>query len=293
MIIVASALLLLAAAQQTPQAATASLLAADSAFSAASARTDLVTGLSAMFADNVIMPIPRTGFADGKAAVIAVLQGNPDNARSRATWTPVRAGISADGQQGFTFGYMTVVRPDSTLVPMKYMTYWVRSADGWRAAVYKRGPRPAGEADLTRMPPAMPSRLVRPVTDSTAIARARQGLADAERHFSDESQQIGLGRAFVRNGSDDAVNMGGGASAGFVVGSEAIGRLVGSNGDSTTSSVFWSADHGAIVASSGDLGVTIGLVRLKDRQPGQPEGFPFFTVWRRASPSSPWRYIAE
>ena len=26
---------------------------------------------------------------------------------------------------------------------------------------------------------------------------------------------------------------------------------------------------------------------------GEPEGFPFFTVWKREGPDQPWRYIAE
>ena len=46
----------------------------------------------------------------------------------------------------------------------------------------------------------------------------------------------------------------------------------------------------ALVASSGDLGVTVGYIRTKD---GSRPPVPFFTVWRRDSPASPWRYIAE
>jgi hypothetical protein len=26
---------------------------------------------------------------------------------------------------------------------------------------------------------------------------------------------------------------------------------------------------------------------------GQASNFPFFTIWRRANPTAPWRYIAE
>jgi hypothetical protein len=58
--------------------------------------------------------------------------------------------------------------------------------------------------------------------------------------------------------------------------------------------VVWSADR-AIVATSGDLGVTLGTIRQK--APGAdgktPPGAPFFTIWRRADAKSPWRYIAE
>ena len=49
-----------------------------------------------------------------------------------------------------------------------------------------------------------------------------------------------------------------------------------------------------IVATSGDLGVTIGLIRPSQAPPeGAPPGFTFFTIWYRASPADSWRYIAE
>ena len=43
----------------------------------------------------------------------------------------------------------------------------------------------------------------------------------------------------------------------------------------------------------GDMGVTIGMIRLNaPPASGQPAGFPFFTIWRRGTPPSPgdtWR----
>jgi ketosteroid isomerase-like protein len=56
----------------TTQSAVDELLAADRAFSAASATTDLVSGLSAMFADDVVIPNPPGQFAGGKAAVVCL-----------------------------------------------------------------------------------------------------------------------------------------------------------------------------------------------------------------------------
>src|SRR5687768_11960179 len=140
----AALLLALGAAQPssptatTPAAVADELLAADRAFSSASATTDFVSGLGAMFADDVVMAIPGTSFAEGRAAAVAALQSNPANVTSKAEWEPIRAGVSADGQHGFTFGYMTIRRGDGTIVPAKYMAYWVKGADGWRVAAYKR-----------------------------------------------------------------------------------------------------------------------------------------------------------
>src|SRR5262249_4968693 len=127
-----------AAAAATPQSAVDDLLAADRPFAASSARTDLVSGLTAMFADDVVIPMPPGQFVDGKAAVAAALRTNADNLTSRTEWTPVRGGVSADGQHGFTFGYMTIHRQDGSDLPLKYLSYWVRHADRWRVAAVKR-----------------------------------------------------------------------------------------------------------------------------------------------------------
>jgi hypothetical protein len=62
----------------------------------------------------------------------------------------------------------------------------------------------------------------------------------------------------------------------------------------TGSSVSWAPDRGVIVASSGDLGVTIGTIVVNEPDStGARQSFPFFTVWRRAGPDQPWRYVAE
>jgi hypothetical protein len=56
--------------------------------------------------------------------------------------------------------------------------------------------------------------------------------------------------------------------------------------------VSWSADR-AIVASSGDLGVTFGFIRPNAGRPEGAGATPFFTIWRRADVNDRWRYIAE
>jgi len=279
----------------TPQSVVAELLAADRAFSAASESVDVVAGLGAMFSPDVVMgPVPGNQFARGRAAAVAALQANPDNAVMRASWAPIRGGISADGQHGFTFGYMTLRKPDGTANLAKYLSYWVKRPEGWRVAVYKRARRPDGPVSAEMLPPAVPAALVPVVSDRAAIERHRASLDRAERAFSDEAQIIGLGAAFARHGSADAVNLGGPASPGFVVGAEAIGRAVGADSPPPGSPLAWAPDQ-VIVASSGDLGVTIGMLRPNKPGPdGKPApSFPFFTIWRRPTTSAPWRYIAE
>ena len=65
-------------AQSTPQAAADELLAADRAFAAAAAKTDVVTALSAMFAPDVVLT-HAGGIAYGSAKAVDALKANPIN----------------------------------------------------------------------------------------------------------------------------------------------------------------------------------------------------------------------
>src|SRR4051794_19865070 len=162
LVVLAGALVI---AASSPQNAVDELIAADRAFSAASAKTDLVSGLSAMFAADIVIPNPPGTFAEGKDAVIAALRANADNATSRTEWTPVRGGISADATHGFTVGFMTVHRGDGTSLPLKYLAYWIKLPEGWRVAAYKRVRAGEGSPSLALMPPALPPQLVPPSAD--------------------------------------------------------------------------------------------------------------------------------
>jgi ketosteroid isomerase-like protein len=281
------------AGRVTPQAAVDELLDADRrASAAAAASSNAVIGLMPMFTDDVVMPVPGGRFARGKAEVETALASNADNLRSRAEWTPIRGGISADGQHGFTFGYMTMRRDDKVEIPMKYLAYWIRQPAGWRVAVYKRARRAEGAAPTALLPAALPSRMLPPGRDPSVISKYRDSLAQAEQAFSDEAQKIGLGPAFAKWGSADAMNMGPPTTATFIFGAGNIGASVQGDAPPGTSPVAWSAET-VIIASSGDLGVSIGMIRPNKPAPNQPAGFPFFTIWRRATPADPWRYVAE
>ena len=280
-------------AAPSPQSAVDELLAADRRFAADAAKTTAIPALSAMLAEDVAMPIPGPppGFARGRSQAVEALNKNPDNAQGKLEWAPVRGGISANGQHGFTVGYMTLTKPDASKVPIKYVAYWVKKPEGWRVAVYKRVISEQAPAARDMMPPALPRELIPPIADASAVARHKASLEAAERAFSDEAQKIGLGPAFAKHGSADAVNVGPRTSPTFVLSAAEIGK---SMGPGTSSPVSWAPDEGAIVASSGDLGVTFGFIRPNTPPPaGQPGAVPFITIWRRASVNDPWRYVAE
>jgi ketosteroid isomerase-like protein len=295
----AFAVLVLAASALNAQApnparAAAELLAADRAFATAAPSTDLPSALSAMFADNVVMPAPGVGFAEGRDGALAALRRDPANATSKIHWTPVRAAVSGDGTHGYTLGFIETTRADGTKIPGKYLAYWIKGAEGWRVAVYRRVPRPAGAIDSVTIAPLVNAPRP-PVATDAFINEARTSLAKAESDFSTLASDIGLGPAFERFGDAEAMHINGGPTvAGFVRGNVAIGQAVGGGSPEPGSPVVWAADHRTLVSPGGDFGVNIGWIVTKANGPnGQPNRFPFFTIWRRADLRSPWRYIAE
>jgi ketosteroid isomerase-like protein len=269
-----------------------SLLEVDRGFATAAADTHVVAALVRMFAADVVMPAPGGLLVRGRDSVAGLLSTNPANLMSRVRWTPIRGGISADGRHGFTLGFMEIIGPDAAVTPMKYLSYWVRDAGGWRVRAFKRGRRPPGVVSTTMRAAAVPPRLVPASDDSAVLRHLATDLANQERAFSDEARKVGLGPAFVAFGSSDAMHFGGPTDTTFVVGSEAIGAGVGA-GESGPATISWGAED-VVVASSGDLGVSIGfIVPDADSTGAPPPRFPFFTIWRRDSTSAPWRYVAE
>lgn len=272
-----------------------SLLAADRAFSSAAKTTDLVAAISNMFVANIVVQAPG-GHIRGREAAVAALNTNADNKQSRVEWTPVFAGVSSDGENGFTVGYMTITKPDGTALPAKYVSYWVRGESGWKVAAYKRVPRSAGDVSLSMLPPSLPVRGL-PRGDAATVQRYADELSLAEHAFSRDAGPMGLGPAFAKWGAEDAVNAGGGesASAEFVRGPQAISRSVSATLPPDVT-ITWAPEQ-VIVASTGDLGVSIGTIRVTAPSTAgnavAMRDVPFFTIWKRRTPVDPWRYVAE
>lgn len=283
--LLAALLFALPAHAQSPRFAADSLLAADRAFAAqASSAADPAAALAPMFDSEVWMAIVGRPHL-GRDAVLAALRASPAYSAGPLSWTPIRVGVSADGTQGFTFGYLSLAGGDPARRERKYLAYWVRRPEGWRVVAYRQAIRQPGEVSRELRPPSLPDRPV-----PGAVTEHQASLAAAEQAFSDRAQQVGLAAAFAEYGREDAMNMG--APGDFTYGAAAISRAVDASG-ATTSPVRWSTER-SFAAASGDLGVSIGTIHRNGAVPeGQPESFPFFTVWRRDGPGEPWRYIAE
>ncbi len=292
-----------------PARAAAELLAADRALGRAAIATDYRSAFAALFAPDVIMPSPATGgFAEGREAVLALLMRDTLNARSRVQWTPLRAGVSADGAHGATIGVMSVARPDGRVQEYKYLAYWERRPEGWRARVWRRIPRPvaapvaaadaradmataATAGDVPAEAPWLPRLASLQALEPSAQERALRELQGMERIFSDSAARIGIGPAFEALGADDAMHLGAPNERDFNRGNRVIAQAVQGNAPPGSSPVTWSAER-AILAPSGDFGVTLGYIVPNAPAPdGSRRPFPFFTIWRREAGG--WKYIAE
>lgn len=271
-----------------PRRSVTELIAVDRDHAERASRVSVVDALGGMFADDVVLSA-MGAFHFGRDAAIAQLRSAPENLDGHVEWAPVRGGISADGQHGFTFGFMSLVRADSSRVPLKYLAYWVRQGPAWKVAVYRRVRRPEGEVPPAMREPSLPVRSVAAAHDATVIARHARELGDAERNFSALAGKVGLGPAFRQNAAPDAMNMGGQQSVDFLYGPEAIGAGVGA-GQTGPSTLTWGPDT-VLVASSGDLGVTIGHINAPARAGGPPQRIPFFTVWKKVG--GVWKFVAE
>jgi hypothetical protein len=236
--------------------------------------------------DIVLFAVPVPGFAVGKKQALEHLEKGLGAPAESLRSTVVRTGISADCQHGFTFGYAETDATENKPL-RKYVAYWVHRPQGWRVALFKLVPREPG-AKLGELAPSVPNFTLWAKATAQETAKIKASLAAREKSFSDEAQRIGLGPAFEKFGSADSANVGGGAE--FVIGNKAIGEYHGTG----PSPLNWAADKGVLIAPSGDLGVTWGMLhRNGPTPPGRLAEIPFFTIWRRASPSQPWLYVAE
>ena len=274
-----------AATQTNAQASVEELLSADRAFSSvASNADDPAIGIAAMFDAEVTVPSPK-GHVIGRDAALALFRENPSYKEGKVSWAPVRGGISADGTQGFTYGFLSLTGGDPARRERKYLAYWVHQPEGWRVVAYRQQVREPGDVSKDMFSPSLPAFTAEPKDDAELIANHNRSIAAAEKSFSDRAQIVGLKTAFREFGREDAMNMYGGA--GFTYGLDAV---VAGFKEEGPAKIHWSTER-SFAASSGDLAVSIGTIKPND--PSGGPAFPFFTVWRRDGPDKPWRYIAE
>ena len=136
-----------------------------------------------------------------RAMPSAAMPLSPCSAKTRPTRrarsaSPIRGGISADGTQGFTYGFLSLTSGDPTRRDRKYLAYWIKQPAGWRVVAYRQQVRQPGEVSKQMLPPSLPPFAAEPVTDPAAMAILHLSVAAAESPFPTMRKRSAWKRAF-------------------------------------------------------------------------------------------------
>ena len=277
-------------------AARASLLSADRAHAARSARS-LLVGFPTALDHDVLVLYPGVPVARGRAAAESLLRALPAAPRRALRWRAALAELSGDGLRGYTLGYGSAVVGESD-TPVRYLAYWRRTPAGawhvaaWVLAVGRQGAdgRNVGGRDAERRgasalriaPPCdAPAAAVEPAPDRASTA-ARE-LRSVDSAFAARSARDGASSAFAAYLAPDGLVLGGATE--MTCGPAAVGVLFGAVGPGA---LVWSPTA-ADAASSGDLGMTAGTASVRG-EPGP--GAAYVTVWRRGRDGA-WRVAVD
>lgn len=252
------------------------------------ARGDVVGGLVGTMAPDGIYVAALRELGRGPDAARTFMLRDTLIATSRALWTVVRLDVSADGRDGYSYGYFDVIRANGDTVPGGYQAYWRRNDSGeWKTLALRRGRRASGPTNM------LPDEWREPLGGYRAFpmrdtVEAWGTLKATEVAFSDSSA-TNIRAAFMSFAAPDAAKIQGSR---YAFGREAIGEEFrtpppGFNG------IQWHAEWGS-VSRSNDLGFNIGPVTQRNPPAGAPQGPGglFFTVWRR-QPNGEWKYLVD
>ena len=249
------------------------------------AANGVVAGLGGALADGAIFLSPRVNAVAGKAAVIDFLTSDP-LAPSALSWVTIKADVSNDATQGYTWGQGSVtvnLGAGPVELPAMVLIYWIRDGAGdYRIAAMNLssgGPQTLPLPDGFGTPDTKHRRNF-PNTD--AAAQADQLLA-VDRSFSDASLERTLGVAFEAFAAPDGIAVGGGQ---FVYGPAAIGEAFAATPDDHVS---WVPRFSG-AAESGDLGFTVGDASFI--LPGVSFYTKYLTIWQKQN-TGEWRFVAD
>jgi ketosteroid isomerase-like protein len=275
------------AAHRDLNAERAGLLAADAAWSSAASGKTALEALTNAFDDDVYYLLGGFPLAHGKAAAHATLAALPIVANGTVRWRAVKGDVSSDGTLGYTFGYVDRTFADGSDHPGEYIATWRRQANGgWKMAglvINGRIPGPVDEAAPEGF--GTPSYKHYRWFPNTTIAGERAAMMATDVAFSDAAYPD-VGAAFAQFAAPDVAKIDIGP---IVYGREAVAALFGPA--DPDHKLEWAPEYG-IVASSGDLGFTVGFARSIVVATGQTGWIKYMTIWKKQR-TGEWRYVQD
>lgn len=261
------------------RAAREALRAADRAHSDAADARGFVDGLTSAFADDVFFLRESAPVLQGRTAVRDYLASTP-LATARVNWATLRADVSADGTQGYTYGGGVYTRADGTTAFSRTISYWRNEGGTWKVAamLFNLAPTAAqaapdgffGDDNGVRGAPA------------SAGTAELEAVMQADRDFAALATAQNPPIAFRDFMAPDGATLNGpvyGPAANYEQQKNGRGRLE------------WGPVYGG-VAPSGDLGWTIGLATATNPDTGARNYSKYLSIWRR-QPNGDWRYVMD
>jgi ketosteroid isomerase-like protein len=271
-------LLLALPARTAPDADPAEIVLAERSFAKSVRALGVRDGFLAWLAPTSVV------FKPGPVMAVAHHQKLAPGWTGLLDWSPVRAGISADGGLGWSTGPWTW-RRDSTQRTAdahgEYMSVWRRQADGSWKVVLDGG---IGHPAPTGVEPAI--RYARPIPGARLGGRplaARKSLYEADAGFARAAALEGVGGALRRYAAEDVIVLRDGSP-------RLSGRTATVPAMAASASRAEMVSNAQFIADSGDLGYTYGS--LVTGAAADPDTSWYVHVWQR-SPQAPWQLALE
>jgi ketosteroid isomerase-like protein len=261
----------------------ASLLEADARLAAHAARAGLADALLHVAADDAVVLLPGADLAEGADAVRALLARRTRPART--VLHRIAGGASADGERGYTYGWLEAEGGAGGAELGRWLATWRRDGPSWRVDAFVRAPS---------RPPS-PGRIASLVVDRHHgipspgdPRRLRAEAFAADEAFAAHALAVhvaqGFGPAFLAFADPAAVVFGAGDSA-WAAGS--VEETYGATEPGER--LAWRPTHGA-AAASGDLAWTVGAATYD--LAGAHARLKYLTVWVR-QPGGTWRWLLD
>jgi ketosteroid isomerase-like protein len=256
-----------------------SLIETERAFSRLSAEKGLPTAFATYLADDALVfrPLPVPGKP--------LYQNRPAMPGVRLTWEPAKAGISRDGDLGFTTGPWELVYEQDGAQKTSYghfVSIWKKQPDGaWRVAIDLGVDHKRPATGLGEMKQSLPEWPI-----SGAVEKSKEmeklGAVDADLYSASSAEEMASG--YEESSEADVWLLRDGAEP-------FIGRPAGQKYLLSGSGVYSCRVDTLAVSSSADLGCSIGTIKqtVSDSVAKQ---FSYLHIWRKGK-SGDWRLVLD